>query len=47
MTSPIVTFTSDFGSQDWFVGVVHGVLAAIAPQATVIDSHEPVLAAEV
>jgi S-adenosylmethionine hydrolase len=42
MTSPIVTFTSDFGNQDWFVGVVHGVLAAIAPQATVIDLNHTI-----
>jgi S-adenosylmethionine hydrolase len=35
--SPIVTFLSDFGDQDWFVGVVHGVLHEICPAAHVVD----------
>ncbi len=39
MTRPI-SFLSDFGLVDEFVGVVHGVIARIAPDATVIDvSH--------
>lgn len=33
----IITFTSDFGYQDTYVGVVHGVLARLAPAARVID----------
>jgi S-adenosylmethionine hydrolase len=33
----IITFTSDFGLRDAYVGVVHGVIAGIAPQARVID----------
>jgi hypothetical protein len=36
MTSPI-SFLSDFGHDDEFVGVVHGVLAKLAPESTVID----------
>ena len=37
---PIVTFTSDFGLTDWFVGVVHGVLHELCPEAHVVDlSH--------
>jgi len=32
-----VTFLSDFGLQDDFVGVCHGVIARIAPTARVID----------
>lgn len=36
MTLPI-TFLSDFGRSDEFVGVVHGVLATLAPQSRVID----------
>ena len=37
---PIVTFTSDFGLTDWFVGVVHGVLHELCPDASVADlSH--------
>ena len=36
MTLPI-SFLSDFGHEDEFVGVVHGVIAKIAPDARVID----------
>jgi S-adenosylmethionine hydrolase len=36
MTLPI-TFLTDFGLQDDFVGVCRGVIARIAPDATVID----------
>jgi S-adenosylmethionine hydrolase len=42
MPRPIVTFTSDFGMQDWFVGVVHGVLATLAPGATVVDLNHAI-----
>ena len=39
MTRPI-TFLSDYGLADEFVGVVHGVIAGICPEARVIDlSH--------
>jgi S-adenosylmethionine hydrolase len=39
MSLPI-SFLSDFGHQDEFVGVVHGVLARIAPDSRIIDvSH--------
>jgi S-adenosylmethionine hydrolase len=36
MTRP-VTFMSDYGLADEFVGVVHGVIAGICPDARVID----------
>jgi S-adenosyl-L-methionine hydrolase (adenosine-forming) len=40
MSSPI-SFLSDFGRADEFVGVVHGVLAKLAPGSRVIDiGHE-------
>ncbi len=40
MTLPI-SFLSDFGLKDEFVGVVHGVLAKLAPESQVIDvTHE-------
>lgn len=32
-----VSFLSDFGLQDEFVGVVHGVIAKLSPQSRVID----------
>ena len=36
----IVTLTTDFGLQDWFVGAMKGVIAGIAPDARVVDiSH--------
>jgi S-adenosylmethionine hydrolase len=34
---PVVTFTSDYGLVDDFVGVVHAVIARIAPEARIID----------
>jgi S-adenosylmethionine hydrolase len=33
----LVTFLTDFGLQDDFVGTCHGVIAGIAPEARVID----------
>jgi hypothetical protein len=33
----VITFLTDFGLQDDFVGTCHGVLATIAPEARVID----------
>lgn len=33
----MITFLSDFGLEDEFVGVVHGVIAKIAPDERVID----------
>jgi len=40
MSDPI-SFLSDFGLHDEFVGVVHGVLAKLAPDSRVIDiTHE-------
>ena len=35
--APVVTFLSDYGLQDDFVGVCHGVIANICPSANVID----------
>lgn len=34
---PTVSFLSDFGHRDEFVGVVHGVIARVAPEVRVID----------
>jgi S-adenosylmethionine hydrolase len=34
---PIITFLSDYGLEDEFVGVCHGVIADICPSARVID----------
>lgn len=40
--TPVISFLSDFGLHDEFVGVVHGVIATIAPTARVIDIHHGV-----
>src|SRR4051812_36018827 len=37
MAARTITFLSDYGLGDEFVGVVHGVIAGICPQAPVID----------
>lgn len=34
---PLVTLLSDFGSEDWFVGTMKGVIVGIAPTARLID----------
>lgn len=33
----VITLTTDFGTQDWFVGTMKGVILSIAPHAQVID----------
>lgn len=39
--TPLITLLTDFGRQDTYVGQMHVVLAALAPQARVIDlTHE-------
>jgi len=41
VSDPLITFLSDFGREDWFVGVVHGVIHEHFPRAKVIDlTHE-------
>jgi S-adenosylmethionine hydrolase len=37
MPQPLITFISDFGLDDWFVGVVHGVLLEHCPAARIVD----------
>lgn len=37
MSTPFVTFLSDYGLTDDFVGICHGVIARICPEARVID----------
>jgi S-adenosylmethionine hydrolase len=37
-----ITFTTDYGLQDSYVGVCHGVMARIAPHTRVIDVHHAV-----
>jgi S-adenosylmethionine hydrolase len=35
--SPVITFLSDYGLADDFVGICHGVIARACPQARIID----------
>jgi S-adenosyl-L-methionine hydrolase (adenosine-forming) len=35
--SPLIALLTDFGRQDAYAGVLHGVIAGIAPEARVID----------
>jgi S-adenosylmethionine hydrolase len=42
-----ITFTSDYGLEDHFVGVCHGVMARLAPRARVIDVSHGVAAQDV
>ncbi len=37
MAAPLISFLSDYGRSDEFVGVCHGVIARRCPQARVID----------
>lgn len=37
MSGPVITLLSDYGLDDEFVGVCHGVIATICPDARVID----------
>ncbi len=38
---PNITLTTDFGTRDWFVGTMKGVILGINPRAAVVDiSHE-------
>lgn len=34
---PIITLTTDFGSKDWFVGTMKGVILGINPEAPLVD----------
>ena len=37
----VITLTTDFGTRDWFVGTMKGVIAGIAPNVNAIDlTHE-------
>lgn len=41
MPARIITLTTDFGTRDWFVGTMKGVILGITPQARIVDiTHE-------
>ena len=39
----VVSFLSDYGLQDEFVGVCHGVMLRIAPETRIVDIHHNIL----
>lgn len=43
----LVTFLSDYGLQDEFVGVCHGVMLGIAPHLKIVDLHHGILRQEI
>jgi S-adenosylmethionine hydrolase len=43
----VITLTTDFGTQDWFVGTMKGVILGIAPQAVLIDLTHQVRSGEI
>jgi S-adenosyl-L-methionine hydrolase (adenosine-forming) len=47
MSAPLITFLSDYGYADEFVGVCHGVIAGRCPQARVIDITHAIPARDV
>jgi S-adenosyl-L-methionine hydrolase (adenosine-forming) len=42
VTAPVVTLLTDYGLKDDFVGVCHGVIATICPEARIIDINHGV-----
>lgn len=45
--SPIITLTTDFGTNDHFVGAVKGVILDTAPDATIVDISHAVQAFDI
>jgi S-adenosylmethionine hydrolase len=46
-SNSIVTLTTDFGSKDWFVGVMKAVILGINPQAALVDITHEVAAGDI
>jgi len=43
----LITLTTDFGTRDWFVGTMKGVIAGIAPETKVIDLTHDIPAGDI
>jgi len=43
----LITLTTDFGTADWFVGTMKGVIAYINPKATVVDISHAIAGGEI
>jgi S-adenosylmethionine hydrolase len=45
--NPIITLTTDFGTADWFVGVMKGVIFGLNPTAQIVDLTHQIPAGDV
>ena len=43
----VITLTTDFGTRDWFVGAMKGVIARVASDARIVDITHGVAAGDV
>ena len=43
MSNPVITLTTDYGTNDHLVGVLKGVILRIAPHATIVDINHHVV----
>jgi S-adenosylmethionine hydrolase len=43
----MITLTTDFGTRDWFVGTMKGVIARLAPKTMVVDSTHEIPAGDI
>lgn len=44
---PIITLTTDFGTDDWFVGTMKGVIGTISPKSAVVDITHAIASADI
>lgn len=44
---PLVTLTTDFGCQDWFVGTMKGVILGLQPRAQIVDITHQIPAGDI
>ena len=42
MLSPVITLTTDFGSEGWYVASMKGVILGINPRATIVDVNHSI-----
>jgi S-adenosylmethionine hydrolase len=47
LTRPIITLTTDYGTNDHFVGVLKGVILSINPEVNIVDITHSVLAHDI
>ena len=47
MTRPIITLTTDYGTNDHLVGVLKGVILSINPEVNIVDITHSILAHDI